>query len=244
MDMDLCDGELLLDNNDDSNKTVNVILSLLVVILTALVIFFYLFKLTPVTGSSMETTIHDGQTVFMMRSGYTVNRGDIITLEFPTEDDERYIIKRVIALEGDKVLFVKDENGKNYSLYLCKKGETKFSKLDEPYIKEEMRISHFFGYDTGIGLMDYYSESSISSIDVTETPTDTQQRRLKTAIENNCLTVDDDSVFFLGDNRNYSNDARVFGTKPLSDVTGKLISKLEPNSTTEKFLWFLFGGKR
>lgn len=244
MDIDLCDGELLFNRDDGARKIINAFLYVLVVILTALVIFFYLFKLTPVTGSSMETTIHDGQTVFMMRNGYTVSRGDIVTLEFPAEEDERYIIKRVVALEGDKVLFVKDENGKNYSLYLCKEGEARFNKLDEPYIKEKMLVSKFYGGDIGIGLIDYYSESSIVSIDMTETPTENDRRRLKTLIENNCLTVDKNSVFFLGDNRNNSNDSRLFGTKPLNDVSGKLITTLEPNSTTEKFLWFLFGGKR
>lgn len=43
--------------------------------------------------------------------------------------------------------------------------------------------------------------------------------------------VPDDEVFLLGDNRPISEDSRLFGTVPLSDVRGKVIAVIRPLSS-------------
>jgi signal peptidase I len=101
--------------------------SLLVVLLFLLAIFITLGSFT-VEGYSMEPTIYDGQGVMKFRVAYwfgSPQRGDVITFDHPQE--ERGLIKRVIALPGEWVQVTKD--------YVYINGEP----LEEPYIKGENR---------------------------------------------------------------------------------------------------------
>ena len=99
--------------------------SLLVAVLTLLAIFITLGSFT-VDGISMEPTIYDGQGVVKIRVAYWFGdpqRGDVITCEHPQED--RGIIKRVIALPGEWVQVTTDQ------VYI--NGEP----LEEPYTEGE-----------------------------------------------------------------------------------------------------------
>lgn len=77
-----------------------------------------------IVGSSMEPTLHDGQSVLGVKTGCTeLHRGDIISFHPPGNDAELYI-KRIIGMPGDMVVIVDGNilvNGK---------------VLDEPYIYE------------------------------------------------------------------------------------------------------------
>ncbi len=236
-------GGLCLLNRDKANigKSINSVYNIIILFLVAILIFLYIFNITPVSGESMKNTIQDGQTVFMMRNGYTVHRGDVITVNVSNDGDDKVLIKRAIALEGDKVLFVKSADGIHVDLYLCEKGEPSFKKLDEPYIKEKMLVSHHYGYDNGFQLMEYVSEEKISAVDLYNKSDDEKTEKLRSVLEQNCKTVEENSVFFLGDNRNYSSDSRLYGTRALSEVDGKTVAVLKKDSFAEKFLLFLFG---
>jgi signal peptidase I len=59
-----------------------------------------------VDGHSMDTTLHDGDRVFVNKLSYRLhepNRGDVVVLHEITGATERDLIKRVIALEGETV---------------------------------------------------------------------------------------------------------------------------------------------
>ena len=58
-----------------------------------------------VNGSSMETTLHDGQYLIISRLAYWIRppqRGDIIVLHPPRDQGEDYI-KRIVGLPGESV---------------------------------------------------------------------------------------------------------------------------------------------
>ena len=81
-----------------------------------------------VVGSSMSDTLTDGDYVLVNKLA-PYGRGDVIV--FTTDafsSGETSYIKRVIAVEGDR-LTVKD--GK---VWIAKNGTTWFEKLDEPYV--------------------------------------------------------------------------------------------------------------
>lgn len=69
---------------------------------------------TQVVGSSMETTLSDGDNLILDKISYRFHdpeRYDIIVFPFQYEEDT-YYVKRIIALPGETVQI--DENGKIY----------------------------------------------------------------------------------------------------------------------------------
>lgn len=82
-----------------------------------------------VEGTSMESTLVDSQILYGLRSDtlpIPVERGDIVAAKIDLFDEEIMVVKRVIAIPGDKILFNQE------GVFL--NGE----KLEEDYIKEEM----------------------------------------------------------------------------------------------------------
>ncbi len=92
------------------------------VTLGVILINSFIFQSFTVVGGSMENTLHDGDKVIISRIGitwanltnqkYTPKRGEIIVFKNPQYTagmKDQYIIKRVIAFTGEKVIV---KNGK------------------------------------------------------------------------------------------------------------------------------------
>ena len=56
-----------------------------------------------VSGYSMEASFHSGSEYLMKKSGYTLERGDVVTL---WGDSGEYMIKRVIGMPGEQINIV------------------------------------------------------------------------------------------------------------------------------------------
>ena len=94
------------------------------IIYTSIIIFVILlrnFVVTPVqvSGSSMDTTLKDGQIMLLNKISYRfeeIKRFDIVVIK----ENDSYIIKRVIGLPGenlmykDDILYINDEEVKEY----------------------------------------------------------------------------------------------------------------------------------
>lgn len=80
--------------------------TLILAVVIALVIRFLLVEVYRVQGSSMETTLHNGERVLVNKFIYRWVRdpkpGDVIVFAYPREPD-RDFIKRVVAVPGDRV---------------------------------------------------------------------------------------------------------------------------------------------
>lgn len=98
-------------------------------ILMVAVIFSFVFKISTVSGESMENTLHDGDKLIMCSIVNDVKYGDVVVTSQPNAY-EKVLIKRVIAVEG-QTLWFDEKTGK-----VVVDGKT----LDEPYIKEEMEF--------------------------------------------------------------------------------------------------------
>ncbi len=210
----------------------------IIIILAALIAFYFFISLTLVEGNSMEDTITDGQYAVLCRNGYSVDRGDIVTLTVDDIDGSKILIKRVVATAGDKVLFVSGQNRYAVDLYMCKAGEDKFTKQTEPYIKEQMTKAGYYG---NIAVVQYAPQTLVESISLDgEYPAGSAEKELQNRIASAYVLVETDSIFFLGDNRNHSSDSRRYGTVKTESVLGEVISILEPNGGMEKFMRFMF----
>ena len=112
-------------------KNIETIYEISSVLLTALIavsiIFTFFFKLSTVSGQSMENTLQHGDNLLITSLSKEFEIGDVIVInkEYLTED---VLIKRVVAVEGQVVSFDP----------LTRKLIVDGQIVDEPYIKETM----------------------------------------------------------------------------------------------------------
>lgn len=98
-------------------------------ILIALFIKTFIFNVTYVKGESMYPTLKEGDILILKKyetllKTQKYKRGDIIVFKSPFETEDKFFIKRVVALPGDKI------NISNGYIYINDR------KLEEYYIKE------------------------------------------------------------------------------------------------------------
>ena len=104
-------------------------MALAVALIVVLVIQSLLFRVIKVDGHSMDTTLADGErlfvTVYDVRFG-EVERGDVVICHYPNRG-LTYFVKRVVAVPGDTVY---RKNGVTHVVYE-RDGETVDEMLDE-----------------------------------------------------------------------------------------------------------------
>ena len=168
-----------------------------------------------VSGSSMCQTLYDGEQLLMKNTdGSDAKRGDVIVVyvggykEFMGSSTE-YLIKRLIAVEGDKVRCSRGE------IEICYAGSEEWVLLDEPYA--------------------YYRQTATEN---------------KDTYNFSEYVVGEGEVFFLGDNRNNSQDSRykegyshLKGLYKRSDIVGIVPQwAIDNQKTLEKIFFNSFLG--
>lgn len=149
-----------------------------ILIVIAIFIIKFIFQIVTVSGESMVPTLHNNDKLILEKVSYiitSVKRNDIVVIKYPADISER-IIKRVIAVAGDKV-----------------------------------KINDNITYINGKAINEYYkNEDSMKDYDE--------------------VTVPQDSIFVLGDNRNFSKDSRSsdVGFVKLNLLEGKVVIRLYP----------------
>ena len=107
-----------LDRHPGVKDTFGIIIFVICVLIGTLLINAFIFRSFNVDGRSMEETMHNGDRLIVDRlpitwsqlqnKQYVPDRGQIIVFKNPSFDDiknrEEYVVKRVIAFEGERVL--------------------------------------------------------------------------------------------------------------------------------------------
>lgn len=120
--------------DEKAKKTAESVYDIASIIVTAVlvvgIIFTFFFKISTVSGQSMENTLHHADRLVVSSIVRDVKYGDVVITSQPNIFN-KVLIKRVIAVGGQTVWF--DEKTKQTIV--------DGKPLDEPYIKEEMEYT-------------------------------------------------------------------------------------------------------
>ncbi|MBI3634530.1 MAG: signal peptidase I [Candidatus Yonathbacteria bacterium] len=109
-------------------ETVRFIFIALIIVIP---IRFFIAQPFIVSGASMDPTFTDGQYLIVDEISYRFNepaRGDVVIFKYP-KDPQKYFIKRIIGLPGEKVVI--NEHG---NVFIHQVGSEGTVALKEPYI--------------------------------------------------------------------------------------------------------------
>lgn len=182
------------------------LLAIFLVMCIAVAIFNFTHIGTPVLGTSMVPTLNNYDD-YSTKDYVYINRfssfshGDIIVINNPEETENKTVIKRVIAMEGDKISVVRNVN--SYYVYIIKNGETTYRVLKEPYLASASMEQTYLNFEKLSSKN--LSGGEFSTIDGIK-----------------FLTIKEGYVFYLGDNRNDSKDCSYYGPIQKSKVVGKV----------------------
>lgn len=152
----------------------------------------------------MDPTLKTNEKLFAVKH-IPIDRFDIVVAKEKTDDENIFIIKRVIGLPGDTVEYKKDQ------LYVNGK------KMNEPYLdsfKEKLKDGSLIDYFTKIN--SNYANFNFNTDYLT---TD------KSGNDSFKITLKSDEYFLLGDDRPISKDSRAIGPVKKSDIVSKTLVK-------------------
>lgn len=227
------------DTTSTNNKAASEWLSLLYVIILALMIRIFLVELFFVPTGSMKLTILEGDYIFSTKYSYGFSkhsfpfsppifndrilstlpeRGDIVIFRPPHRMDMRYV-KRLIGMAGDKIQLINDV------IYI----NDKPVKHEEIGVRVAENSQEYKQYKETLPNGISYSSYKLAGDE------DMHHKHSSTDI----FYVPKDKYFFLGDNRDESNDSRIdLGFVPFENFIAKSQFIL---FSTKEFLW-LDGG--
>ena len=84
-------------------ETYDWIQSLISALLICVLVFVFVLRIMDVHGTSMFPTLRNGDKVLVSGLLYEPARGDIVVFKKDSYDDNKALVKRVIAVEGDVV---------------------------------------------------------------------------------------------------------------------------------------------
>jgi signal peptidase I len=214
-------------------------------------IFNFIYTYTVVEGKSMYPTLNGylydeygveiedsiADSVYINRfAGFT--RGNIAVFNNPSLSPiSKHVVKRIIAIGGDKIAIAPITNNINepdniYKIFLIRKGETEIKQLNESYLPNNMSsystYSDFRAYRLANPTKFTATSSSYGTLYF--------------------LTLEDNEVFLLGDNRNSgsSYDSADYGPVDVEKYVGRvdIIAYQSGNNFSYIFLYYwhkLFG---
>lgn len=186
-------------------KFISVLTGIICVIITVIcaliIIFNFTHSYSQVKGTSMYPTFNENKSdedyVFISKTKkYT--HGDIIVAERELVDGKKRIVKRVIAMENDKIKI--EFNDDKYEIYIIYSGESEPTLLKEDYLPQ--------------GYTNKYLYEDFSKYLLTNT----------LQVESGYLVIPEKHLFILGDNRENgeSYDSADYGPISYSKVIGKV----------------------
>ena len=190
-------------NNKNTIKKITYY-ALVGLLITLSILFNVFVQRVQVSGHSMDPTLKTNEKLFALKH-VPIDRFDIVVAKEKTDNENIFIIKRVIGLPGDTVEYKKDQ------LYVNGK------KMNEPYLdsfKEKLKDGSLIDYFTKINSNYANFDFNTDYLTVDSSGNDTFK-----------VTLKSDEYFLLGDDRPISKDSRAVGPIKKSDIISKTFAK-------------------
>ena len=190
-------------NNKNTIKKITYY-SLVGLLITLSILFNVFIQRVQVSGHSMDPTLKTNEKLFALKH-VPIDRFDIVVAKEKTDDENIFIIKRVIGLPGDTIEYKKDQ------LYVNGK------KMNEPYLnsfKEKLKDGSLIDYFTKINSNYANFDFNTDYLTVDSSGNDSFK-----------VTLKSDEYFLLGDDRPISKDSRAIGPIKKSDIISKTFAK-------------------
>lgn len=231
-------------------KTIYICFSVAAIITIALFIWFFSgYYFMTISGRSMQSTINPDITLQTQSQDCAIvdkdepyTYGDIIIINHPEHIEGETIIKRVLAFEGDKISIIKttgEDGFYFYHLLRIKDGSLTIEVVQEDYIyqtngipgweREQSQVYNnviyekqfFDAYLNPVGR--FYQADQVEEIVFGS----------QTVL---FYEVGEGQIFYMGDNRANSSDARYFGPVNAEEmVVGKVVKLIENGSYSQLF---------
>lgn len=187
----------------------------LIAIVIALIIKYFIGTPTVVRQSSMDTTLKEGQRLWLNRFVRTVNGeyeyGDIITFEAPSTS---YVSLANLNFDNPVAKYEYEPQGlwNKFIYYVLEAGKTSYIKRVIGVAGDHIKIENGKVYKNGEELIEnYLSEGTITNAKVYSD-----------------IVVPEGYVFVMGDNRGHSTDSRDFGCIPIDKIESRVAFRFWP----------------
>ena len=206
-------------------------------VIAVVVLFAFVARVTRVDGESMLPTLHNDERLLIYDFMYTPASNDIVVLQakggWNTIDDPdagypngKPIVKRIIAVSGDKVDIDFDKGIVYINGEELQKGETDGNLTEDGhyvggYTTDPERLIK--NPQTGIMI----SPEAGVMFNENGKPVDVNTgKRIRDADVPYGLTVPEGQVFVMGDNRDHSTDGRYLGCVDTRYLVGKVFFRI------------------
>lgn len=180
--------------------------SLIVAVLLALAIRTFVVQAFVIPSGSMLPTLQIGDYLLVNKLAYTfrpIQRGDIIVFKFPRDESQDFI-KRVVGLPGDKIEI--------------RKGTLFINDQPVPIIAESAARDSEQAVRSP-----YYEKPKLFMEQLGGVKHQIQYLRDQSGLDFLPKLVPADSVFVMGDNRDNSQDSRVWGFVKYDKILGRAL---------------------
>ena len=209
------------------------------------------YRYVTINGTSMQPTLNPNpvningndvqDAVYIKLTSEDITYGDIIIIDKSTYNYNTSVIKRLLALDGDQISIAKvhvvqgNDNYTEYRFMRIKEGSSEIEIVYEDY------IAGYGIWNSYVPILDneVYYEPYFYRMFLEDSQTTTHYVEGVGNVK--FYTVMPGQIFYMGDNRTGSTDARWTGTDSQENVIGRVVSIVHNSTSIQNSLFWWTG---